>query len=299
MVNSSLFFLRFNGLNKAKGNDCKEDGFIEEINEEMEKNQEEIIKNKEEIFLDVSAEQKHKSQISLKKEDKELYKNNTKNNFSLHESLKTEIVVQTQSKIERKSEDFSEMKKPINLNISQNDESNQKEKNEAHDIQNNYKKEEKEKNEEILIIKEGKKKETTMKNEIKEIIMPNNQKISLNNDSRKEVKEEKEKKPIPNPKVDENKKVIEKIEKKPEKPLKTNENVEVISKSSLDLKVKISEEEKQKKKNTNSMDKLIVGPEIFVQLKNEKIFAKYAQGQKLGQGFFFFLYKNHQTKSFA
>ena len=39
-----------------------------------------------------------------------------------------------------------------------------------------------------------------------------------------------------------------------------------------------------KKKKSENMDKIIVGPEIFIQLKDEKIYSKYTQGQILGQG---------------
>ena len=38
------------------------------------------------------------------------------------------------------------------------------------------------------------------------------------------------------------------------------------------------------------MNNLVVGPEIFVQLKEDRIHSKYSQGQILGQGFSLFFY---------
>ena len=79
-----------------------------------------------------------------------------------------------------------------------------------------------------------------------------------------------------------------KVEKNnPEKPLEIH--AEVQKKEIIDIKQEKGEknnlipDEKQKKKK-KSIDKIIVGPEIFVQLKDEKIFSKYTQGQILGQG---------------
>jgi ribosomal protein S16 len=67
-----------------------------------------------------------------------------------------------------------------------------------------------------------------------------------------------------------------------DKQTKTEENASY----STDNKAVPQSNPVAKHKKSSLMEKIIVGPEIFVQLKDEKIYSKYTQGQILGQGFY-------------
>lgn len=76
------------------------------------------------------------------------------------------------------------------------------------------------------------------------------------------------------------------VSQKDQKESKDVKESNLIEKKALILKESEVPEIKSegKKKRSENLNKIVVGPEIFIQLKDEKIYSKYTQGQILGQG---------------